>query len=70
MLAYLRYSSSLTWQKDELIGFQMLQDFLNQTKEADEVSFTLSEMDFQLENIKDLIEDLQGSNDCSRPSWR
>lgn len=51
-------------------AWRMLQDFLNQTKEADEVSFTISEMDFQLENIKDLIEDLQGSNECSRPSWR
>lgn len=51
-------------------AWRMLQDFLNQTKEADEVSFRISEMDFQLENIKDLIEDLQGSNECSRPSWR
>lgn len=48
----------------------MLQDFLNQPKESDEVSFRISEMSFQLENIKDLIEDLQGSNDCSRQSWR
>ncbi|KAI5679066.1 hypothetical protein M9H77_10016 [Catharanthus roseus] len=51
-------------------AWKVLQDFLNQPKESDEVSFRISEMSFQLENIKDLIEDLQGSNDCSRQSWR
>lgn len=51
-------------------AWKVLQDFLNQNKESAELCFTISDMDFQLETVKDLIEDLQGNDEGSHPSWR
>ncbi|XVF43085.1 hypothetical protein PTKIN_Ptkin02bG0012100 [Pterospermum kingtungense] len=51
-------------------AWKVLQDFLNQSKENDTLRFTISDIDFQLEDFKDLIEDLRSSNEGSRPSWR
>ncbi|KAL3511153.1 hypothetical protein ACH5RR_030554 [Cinchona calisaya] len=51
-------------------AWKVLQDFLNQNKESDELCFKISDVDFQLESILDLVEDLQGSNEGSHPSWR
>ncbi|CAI9092691.1 OLC1v1028008C1 [Oldenlandia corymbosa var. corymbosa] len=51
-------------------AWKVLQDFLNQNKESDELCLTISDMDFQLETIKDLIEDLQGNDEGSRISLR
>uniref|UniRef100_A0A5B7B1D9 Uncharacterized protein n=2 Tax=Davidia involucrata TaxID=16924 RepID=A0A5B7B1D9_DAVIN len=50
-------------------AWKVFQDFLSQTKGSDMLNFRLSDMDFQLENFKDLVEDLS-SNEGSRPSWR
>ncbi|KAK8493715.1 hypothetical protein V6N12_019302 [Hibiscus sabdariffa] len=46
------------------------QDFLNQSKENDILRCTMSDIDLQLEDFKDLLEDLRSSNEASRPSWR
>ncbi|KAL3501387.1 hypothetical protein ACH5RR_035836 [Cinchona calisaya] len=51
-------------------AWKVLQDFLNQNKESDDHCFRISDMDFQLETIKDLVEELQGSNEGSHSSWR
>ncbi|KAG8654087.1 transcription factor MYB124 isoform X2 [Manihot esculenta] len=50
-------------------AWKVLQDFLNQ-KENDILRYRFTDMDFRLEDFKDLIEDLRSSNDGSRPSWR
>lgn len=49
---------------------QVLQDFLNRSKENDLLKFGISDIDFQLEDLKDLIEDLRSITEGSRPSWR
>jgi myb proto-oncogene protein len=49
---------------------QVLQDFLNRSKENDLFGQKICDIDFKLEDFKDLIEDLRISNDGSRPSWR
>ncbi|KAB1994162.1 hypothetical protein ES319_D13G081000v1 [Gossypium barbadense] len=51
-------------------AWKMLQDFLNQSKENDILRYTMSDIDLQLEDFKDLLEDLRSSNEGSRPSWR
>lgn len=51
-------------------AWKVLQDFLNHTKENDLVRFKLSDIDFQLENFKDLLEDLRSSNEDGQHSWR
>ncbi|XAR56028.1 hypothetical protein NMG60_11036309 [Bertholletia excelsa] len=51
-------------------AWKVLQDFLNQTKGSDMLGTKISDMDFQLENFKDLVEDLRSSNEGSQPSWR
>ncbi|XVE85903.1 hypothetical protein DITRI_Ditri17bG0128800 [Diplodiscus trichospermus] len=51
-------------------AWKVLQDFLNQSKENDMLRYTISDIDFQLEDFKDLLEDLRSSNEGSRPSWR
>ncbi|XWS64286.1 hypothetical protein CRYUN_Cryun06bG0173200 [Craigia yunnanensis] len=51
-------------------AWKVLQDFLNQSKENDILRYTISDIDFQLEDFKDLLEDLRSSNEGSRPSWR
>ncbi|XP_030482831.2 transcription factor MYB124 isoform X1 [Cannabis sativa] len=51
-------------------AWKVLQDFLNQSKESDILRYKLSDFDFQLEDFKDLLDDLKSSNEGSRPSWR
>ncbi|XP_015575305.1 transcription factor MYB124 isoform X1 [Ricinus communis] len=51
-------------------AWKVLQDFLNRSKENDILGYRISDIDFQLEDFKDLIEDLRSSYDGSRPSWR
>ncbi|CAL5421596.1 unnamed protein product [Camellia sinensis] len=50
--------------------WKVLQDFLNQNRGSDMLSISISDMDFQLENFKDLVEDLRSSSEGSHPSWR
>lgn len=50
-----------------MIIFQILQDFLKQNKERDPMRFCFDDTDFQLENFKELLEDLRSSNEGSRP---
>ncbi|KAF8117006.1 hypothetical protein N665_0012s0022 [Sinapis alba] len=51
-------------------AWKVLQDFLNKSKENDIFRYGLPEMDFQLEEFKDLVEDLRSSNEDSQASWR
>ncbi|XP_062111660.1 transcription factor MYB124 isoform X2 [Humulus lupulus] len=51
-------------------AWKVLQDFLNQSKESDILRYKLSDFDFQLEDFKDLLDDLKSGNEGSRPSWR
>ncbi|XP_031271015.1 transcription factor MYB124-like isoform X1 [Pistacia vera] len=51
-------------------AWKVLQDFLNRSKENDILRYTISDIDFQFEDFKDLIEDLRSSNEESHPSWR
>ncbi|XP_027096559.2 transcription factor MYB124 [Coffea eugenioides] len=51
-------------------AWKVLQDFLNQNKESDEFCFRISDMDVQLDILKDLVEDLQGSFEGNQASWR
>ncbi|KAL9401546.1 hypothetical protein Peur_005395 [Populus x canadensis] len=51
-------------------AWKVLQDFLNRSKENDLFGQKICDIDFKLEDFKDLIEDLRISNDGSRPSWR
>ncbi|XVF03374.1 hypothetical protein REPUB_Repub04eG0255500 [Reevesia pubescens] len=51
-------------------AWKVLQDFLNQSKENDIFRYTISDIDFQLEDFKDLLEDLRSSNEGSQSSWR
>ncbi|KAK9192052.1 hypothetical protein WN943_020668 [Citrus x changshan-huyou] len=51
-------------------AWKVLQDFLNRSKENDILRCKISDIDLQLEDFKDLIEDLRSSNDESRSSWR
>ena len=50
--------------------FQVLQDFLNQSKESDILRYKISDFDFHLEDFKDLIEELRSSNEGIQSSWR
>nr|AAT39952.2 Myb-like DNA-binding protein, putative [Solanum demissum] len=49
---------------------QILQDFLQQTKDGDTLKFQLPEMNFEPDDYKNLIADSRSSNEGSRPSWR
>jgi myb proto-oncogene protein len=51
-------------------AWKVLQDFLNQGKDSDILGYKITEMDFQIEDFKDLIEDLRSSNEGSQSSWR
>lgn len=54
----------------QICGIQVLQEFLNQNKGSDMLGIKLSDMDFQFENFKDLVEDLRSGSHCNQPSWR
>ncbi|CAA7043841.1 unnamed protein product [Microthlaspi erraticum] len=51
-------------------AWKVLQDFLNKSKENDLFRYGLPDIDFQLDEFKDLVEDLKSSNDDSQTSWR
>ncbi|XP_044487822.1 transcription factor MYB124-like isoform X1 [Mangifera indica] len=51
-------------------AWKVVQDYLNRSKENDILRYTISDIGFQFENFKDLIEDLRSSNEESHPSWR
>uniref|UniRef100_A0A2P2JZC8 MYB family protein n=1 Tax=Rhizophora mucronata TaxID=61149 RepID=A0A2P2JZC8_RHIMU len=51
-------------------AWKVLQDYLNRSKETDSPRHGISDIDFQLEDFKDLMEDLRSSNDGSQPLWR
>ncbi|KAF7112315.1 hypothetical protein RHSIM_RhsimUnG0242100 [Rhododendron simsii] len=51
-------------------AWKVLQEFLNQNKGSDMLGIKLSDMDFQFENFKDLVEDLRSGSHCNQPSWR
>ncbi|CDY45195.1 BnaA06g33990D [Brassica napus] len=51
-------------------AWKALQDFFNKSKENDLFRYGLPDIDFQLEEFKDLVEDLRSSNEDSQASWR
>jgi myb proto-oncogene protein len=51
-------------------AWKVLQEFLDQNKGSDMLGIKISDMDFQFENFKDLVEDLRSGSDCNQPSWR
>ncbi|KAF8117556.1 hypothetical protein N665_0009s0078 [Sinapis alba] len=51
-------------------AWKVLQDFFNKSKENDLFRYGLPDIDFQLEEFKDLVEDLRSSNEDSQASWR
>uniref|UniRef100_A0A1J3FHY2 Myb-related protein B n=2 Tax=Noccaea caerulescens TaxID=107243 RepID=A0A1J3FHY2_NOCCA len=51
-------------------AWKVLQDFLNKGKESDLLRYGIPDMDFQLEEFKDLIEDLRSGYEDNQPSWR
>ncbi|KAF8099230.1 hypothetical protein N665_0247s0016 [Sinapis alba] len=51
-------------------AWKVLQDFLNKGKENDLLRYGLPEIDFQLEEFRDLIGDLRSSYEDNDPSWR
>lgn len=53
-----------------VIYVQVLQDFLNKGKENDLLRYGLPDIDFQLEEFRDLIGDLRSSYEDNDPSWR
>ncbi|CAH2037745.1 unnamed protein product [Thlaspi arvense] len=51
-------------------AWKVLQDFLNKGKENDFFKYGIPDIDFQLEEFKDLVEDLRSSYEDNQPSWR
>ncbi|KAL1191380.1 Transcription factor MYB88 [Cardamine amara subsp. amara] len=51
-------------------AWKVLQDFLNKSKENDLFRYGIPDIDFQLEEFKDLVEDLRSSTEDSQASWR
>ncbi|CAN6910258.1 unnamed protein product [Brassica oleracea] len=51
-------------------AWKVLQDFFNKSKENDLFRYGLPDIDFQLEEFKDLVDDLRSSNEDSQASWR
>ncbi|CAN1198789.1 Transcription factor MYB88 [Linum perenne] len=51
-------------------AWKVLQDYLKKGNEDEIPSYAISDLDFQLEDFKDLIEDLRSSSDGSHISWR
>ncbi|KAK6931206.1 SANT/Myb domain [Dillenia turbinata] len=64
-----KVNSDNTYQSLEN-AWKVLQDFLNQSKESNTLSYCISDMDFQLENFKDLIEELRSCNRGCEVSFR
>ncbi|KAJ8773693.1 hypothetical protein K2173_006343 [Erythroxylum novogranatense] len=51
-------------------AWKVLQDFQNRSKENDSLRQGIPDSDFQLEDFKDLIEDLRSITDGNQPLWR
>ncbi|KFK43680.1 hypothetical protein AALP_AA1G159200 [Arabis alpina] len=51
-------------------AWKVLQDFLNKGKENDLFRYGIPDIDFQLEEFKDLVEDLRSSYEDNQQSWR
>ncbi|CAN1187861.1 Transcription factor MYB88 [Linum perenne] len=51
-------------------AWKVLQNFLKSGKGDEVTSYTLPDTDFELEDFKDLMEDLRSSSDGSHSSWR
>ncbi|KAK1362102.1 Transcription factor MYB88 [Heracleum sosnowskyi] len=58
--------------KDQSIdsAWKILQEFLNQSKDADMIRLRITDVDFQLENSKDSLDDLKFSREEIEQSWR
>ncbi|XP_024995021.1 transcription factor MYB124-like isoform X2 [Cynara cardunculus var. scolymus] len=50
-------------------AWKAVQDFLNHTKESDKLRFHISDMEFQLENFKILVEDIRSCRDDNQRFW-
>lgn len=61
-----------TENKDQSIdsASKILQEFLNQSKDADMIRLRITDVDFQLENSKDSVDDLKFSGEDIQQSWR
>ncbi|KAL1202579.1 Transcription factor [Cardamine amara subsp. amara] len=51
-------------------AWKVLQDFLNKGKENNLFRSGIPDIDFQIEEFKDLVEDLRSSYEDNQPSWR
>ncbi|VVA91296.1 unnamed protein product [Arabis nemorensis] len=51
-------------------AWKVLQDFLNKGKETDLFRYGIPDIDFQLEEFKDLVEDLRSGYEDNQLSWR
>ncbi|ESQ35374.1 hypothetical protein EUTSA_v10007659mg [Eutrema salsugineum] len=51
-------------------AWKVLQDFLNKGKENDLFRYGIPDIDFQIDEFKDLVEDLRSSYEENQPSWR
>ncbi|CAN8293550.1 unnamed protein product [Cochlearia groenlandica] len=51
-------------------AWKVLQDFLNKGKENDLFRYGIPDIDFQIEEFKDLVEELRSSYEDNQPSWR
>ncbi|XP_075658417.1 transcription factor MYB124-like isoform X1 [Castanea sativa] len=51
-------------------AWKALQDFLNRSKECDILNYRFPDIDLQLEDFKDLVDDLRSCNEGSQQSWR
>lgn len=56
--------------KNFIHKIQVLQEFLNQSKDADMIRLRITDVDFQLENSKGSVDDLKFSREDIQQSWR
>lgn len=50
---------------------QVVQNFLKNSKESENLGFNIADMDFRLENFKDLVDDMRSCNNgSSHDYWR
>ncbi|XP_051122627.1 transcription factor MYB124-like [Andrographis paniculata] len=61
---------ALMQQAELLSSLAALQNFRKQNKGSDSITFNRSEAEFQIENCREMVEDLRSSNEGSIPSWR
>ncbi|KAI3779234.1 hypothetical protein L2E82_08853 [Cichorium intybus] len=51
-------------------AWKVVQNFLKHTKESDNLGFNIADMDFRLENFKDLVDDIRSCDNGSHDYWR